>query len=290
MKPAAFEYHDPKSLAEALALLRRHGGEAKPLAGGQSLVPLMNFRLASPAVLVDLNRIPELAYIREQKGKVHIGAMTRQRAIEFSPLIRRDLPLLGEATRMVGHLPTRTRGTIGGSLAHADPAAEYPCVVAALEGELVLQSGRRQRVVAAADFFQGLMSTAIRPDELLIEIRLPAVAGDAGGAFEEFSVRRGDFALAGIAAMLRRQNGRCRAVRLAACAAGPAPVRLRRAESIMEGGGADDHTIEEAAKAAAQEVEPAGDIHASADFRRHLVHVLTRRALRRAIAQSGQRL
>jgi aerobic carbon-monoxide dehydrogenase medium subunit len=166
MKPPPFEYHDPGSVGEALALIGRYAGEARLLAGGQSLVPLLNFRLASPAALIDLNQIAELSYIREQDGQVRIGAMTRQRQIEFSPIVRERLPLLAEATRMVGHLPTRTRGTIGGSIAHADPAAEYPCVVRALGGEMVLRSAGGGRVLEAAQFFQGFMSTAIGADEM----------------------------------------------------------------------------------------------------------------------------
>jgi carbon-monoxide dehydrogenase medium subunit len=287
MKPAPFEYHDPDSLAEAIALLDRYEGEARLLAGGQSLVPLMNFRLASPAAIIDLNRVGGLAYIREDAGRVRIGAMTRQRAIEFSPLIRQRIPLLAEATRMVGHPPTRTRGTIGGSLAHADPAAEYPCVALALDAEMVLRSAAGERVVAAADFFQGLMFTAIRPREILAEIRFPITPPDAGYAFEEFSLRHGDFALAGVAAIVAPNGVRGMTVRLAACAVGETPVRLRATEEAIRGGG-DDDAIAAAVRIAGESVEPAGDIHASADYRRHLVRVLTRRALVRAIESARQ--
>jgi carbon-monoxide dehydrogenase medium subunit len=240
MKPAPFEYHDPGSLAGAIALLERYGGEARPLAGGQSLVPLMNFRLANPAAIIDLNRIGELSYIREDAGGVRIGAMTRQRAIEFSPLIGRLVPLLAEATRMVGHTPTRSRGTIGGSLAHADPAAEYPCVALALDAEMVLRSAAGERVVAAADFFQGLMSAAIGPREMLAEVRFP-MTRDAGYAFEEFSLWHGDFALAGVAAIAAPDRSRGMTVRLAACSVGETPVRLRAAEEMRARGmGADN--------------------------------------------------
>ena len=180
MKPAPFDYHAPADVDEALALLARYGGEAKLLAGGQSLMPLLNFRLARPAALVDLNRIPSLAYIREQEGHVALGAMTRQRAIEFSSVVARRLPLLTEATRLVGHLPIRSRGTIGGSIAHADPSAEYPAVLAALDGRVVARGPRGERVLSAAELFQTYLTTSLAADEILVEVRLPAMPEGAG--------------------------------------------------------------------------------------------------------------
>ena len=235
MKPASFEYYAPTTVDEALLLLRQYGGEARVLAGGQSLVPLLNFRLATPAALIDLNHIDALSYIREQDGQVRIGAMTRQRMIEFSPLIRARVPLLAEATKVVGHLPTRTRGTIGGSLAHADPAAEYPCVATALDAELVIRSTEGERVVRPAEYFQGMMATAIRFGEILTEIRVPiSAAANYGYAFEEFSQRHGDFALAGVAAIIVADGPGRITARLAACAVGDTPIRLRAAEKILE--------------------------------------------------------
>src|SRR5438105_4532199 len=180
MKPAKFDYHAPASVEEALALLQRYGGDAKVLAGGQSLMPLLNFRLSRPAALVDLNRIASLAYVSEHDGQVRLGAMTRQRTIEFSPVVARKLPLLREATRWVGHLPIRTRGTIGGSLAHADPSAEYPAVLTALEGEVVARGPRGERVVKAADLFQTYLTTSLAPEEILVEVRLGAMPAGAG--------------------------------------------------------------------------------------------------------------
>src|SRR5204863_6480341 len=197
MKPAKFEYHAPSTLDEAIALLVRYGGDAKLLAGGQSLVPLLNFRLARPAALVDLNRIASLAYIREQDGQVRFGAMTRQRTIEFSPVVAQRLPLLKEATRWVGHLPIRTRGTIGGSIAHADPSAEYPAVLAALDGEVVARGAKGERVLKPRDFFQTYLTTNLAADEILTEVRLPATPAGAGYAFEVFARRHGDFAIIG---------------------------------------------------------------------------------------------
>src|SRR2546421_2113479 len=179
MKPVKFDYHAPASVEEALALLQRYGGSAKTRAGGQSLMPLLNFRLSRPAALVDLNRIASLAYIREENGQVRLGAMTRQRTIEFSPVVARRLPLLSEATKWVGHLPIRTRGTIGGSIAHADPSAEYPAVLTALEGEVVARGPKGERVVKAKDLFLTYLTTSLESDEVISEIRLPVKIGRA---------------------------------------------------------------------------------------------------------------
>jgi carbon-monoxide dehydrogenase medium subunit len=210
VKPPRFEYHAPGDVDEALALLGRYGGEAKLLAGGQSLMPLLNFRLSRPAALVDLNGIRSLAYIEEDAGHVRLGAMTRQRAIEFSPVVRRRLPLLAEATALVGHLPIRTRGTIGGSLAHADPSAEYPAILAALDGAVVVRGPRGERVLTSAELFRSYLATSLGADEMLVEVRLPAMPAGAGFAFEEFSRRHGDFAIVGIACMLIGEGGGAR--------------------------------------------------------------------------------
>jgi carbon-monoxide dehydrogenase medium subunit len=283
MKPPKFDYHAPKSVDDALALLERYGGDAKILAGGQSLMPLLNFRLSRPAALVDLNRIPSLAYIKEVDGRVSLGAMTRQRAIEFSPVVKDRLPLLREATRWVGHLPIRTRGTIGGSIAHADPSAEYPAVLTALEGEVVTRSPRGERVIKAADLFQTYLTTNLEADEIVVEVRLPAMPAGAGYALEEFARRHGDFAIIGIAAMIVRDGSRCKSARLATAGAGPVPLRLRAAEEILERDGLGEAAIEAAARRASELVSPDSDIHASSDYRRHLTGVLTRRALTRAL-------
>ncbi len=283
MKPAKFDYHAPTSLDDAVALLQRYGGDAKILAGGQSLMPLLNFRLSRPAALVDLNRIASLAYIREENGQVRLGAMTRQRTIEFSPVVARRLPLLSEATKWVGHLPIRTRGTIGGSIAHADPSAEYPAVLAALEGEVVARGPKGERVVKAKDLFLTYLTTSLKSDEVLSEIRLPVMPMGAGFALEEFARRHGDFAIVAIAAMVVPDATRCKQARLATAGAGPVPVRLRAAEEILERDGVTDAAIDAAARRAAELVSPDSDIHASADYRRHLTMVLTRRALKRAL-------
>jgi len=284
MKPPKFDYHAPASIDEAVALLARYGGEAKVLAGGQSLMPMLNFRLARPAALVDVNRIAALAYIREENGTVAFGAMTRQRTIEFSPVVAARLPLLREATRWVGHLPIRSRGTIGGSIAHADPSAEYPAVLTALGGEVVVQGPRGRRTVKAADLFETYLTTTLAAEELVVEVRLPAMPVGAGYAFEEFARRHGDFAIVGIAAMVVGRAGeRCALARLASAGAGPVPVRLRAAEEILERDGLGAAAIEAAAARAAELVQPDADVHASAEYRRHLTRVLTGRALRRAL-------
>jgi carbon-monoxide dehydrogenase medium subunit len=283
MKPPKFDYHAPRSVDEAVALLERYGGDAKVLAGGQSLMPMLNFRLARPAALVDVNRIGALAYIREENGTVAFGAVTRQRTVEFSPVVATRLPLLREATRWVGHLPIRSRGTIGGSLAHADPSAEYPAVLTALDGEVVVQGPTGRRTVRAPALFETYLTTKLAPEELLVEVRLPAMPAGAGYAFEEFARRHGDFAIVGIAAMIVRQDGRCVVARLATAGAGPVPVRLRAAEEILERDGLDGPAIEAAAARAAELVQPDSDVHASAEYRRHLTRVLTGRAIRRAL-------
>jgi len=276
VKPPRFDYHAPATIDEAVALLGRYGGDAKVLAGGQSLVPLLNFRLTRPAALIDVNRIAPLAYVREDNGTVAFGAMTRQRTIEFSPVVARRLPLLAEATR----------GTIGGSLAHADPSAEYPAVLTALDGEVVAQSSRGRRTLRADTLFETYLTTRLAADELLVEVRLPAMPAGSGYAFEEFARRHGDFAIIGVAAMVVRDGARCVTARLATAGAGPVPLRLREAEAMLERDGLGEPAIEAAAARAAELVTPDGDVHATAEYRRHLTGVLTARALRRAVERA----
>src|SRR5262245_5370699 len=284
MKPPVFDYHAPSTVDDALALLARYGGEAKLLAGGQSLMPLLNFRLSRPAALIDLNTVPELSYVRPEDGEVRFGAMTRQRTIEFSPVVREKVPLLTEATALVGHLPIRTRGTIGGSIAHADPSAEYPAVLVALDGVVVARGPRGERVLRPAELFRGYLTTSLGPDEILVEIRLPAMPLGAGFAFEEFSRRHGDFAIVGIACMLVGEGHRCTTARIAAAGAAPVATRLRAAEEILERDGLSDAAIDIASRRAAELVTPEDDLHASAAYRRNLTRVLTGRAVRRAMA------
>ena len=283
MKPAKFEYHAPASVGEALAILQRYDGEARVLAGGQSLAPMMNFRLAQPKAIVDLNRIAELAFIEEQGEVVRIGSMTRQRRLEFEPLIAAKLPLLREALRWVGHLPTRSRGTIGGSIAHADPSAEIPMVLQALEGEIVARGPQGERRVAAQDLFHAALTTSLAPLEIITEVRFPVTPPQAGHAVEEFARRKGDFAIAAVAVMLVRDGERCTKARLATAGVGPTSIRLRDTEAVLEQKGLGEAAIAEAAEKAAAQVDPISDLNGSAEYRRHLTGVLTGRAVLKAI-------
>jgi aerobic carbon-monoxide dehydrogenase medium subunit len=282
VKPASFDYHCPTTIDEALVTLQRHEGEARLLAGGQSLVPLMNFRLATPAAVIDLNRIPGLADIEAADGMIGIGAMARQRQIEYAPLLRKRLPLLSEAMGWIGHLPTRSRGTIGGSLAHADPAAEIPMVLQALEGEVVARGSQGERRIAAADLFQGPLMTSLAADEIITAVRLPAMPPTASHAIEEFARRKGDFAIAAITVMLVLDGERCVTARLATAGLGPVPMRFGEVETILEQRGVGEAAVLSAADRAAELVEPMSDQNGTADYRRHLTKVLTRRALLRA--------
>lgn len=281
MKPAAFEYHAPRSLEEALALLAEHGSDAKPLAGGQSLIPAMNFRLAAPARLVDLNALDELSHVRSDNHGLCIGSMTRHRTLERSDTVARQAPLLAAAMPHVAHAAIRTRGTIGGSLAHADPAAELPAVMVALDAILTLQRLGLSRTVAAGDFFTGLFATALEPGELITSIALPPKPARTGFAFQEISRRHGDFALAGAAvAVTLDDRGRCAHARVALLSVGDRPVLSAEVARVLVGERPSAEAIRAAADAAArQELDPPGDIHASSAYRRHLAQVLIRRCL-----------
>lgn len=283
MKPAPFEYHAPTSVDEALSLLAELGDEAKPLAGGQSLVPLMNFRLARPAHLVDLNLVAGLSYIQPEGGGLRIGAMTRQRDIERSPSVTERWPLLAGAVRNIGHVHIRNRGTIGGSLAHADPAAELPTAMLALNAELLVRGQRGERTLRASEFFESHYSTVLEPDELLAEIRIPALPPRTGWAFEELSRRHGDFALVGVAALVTEDDrGFIREARLVFAGSGPTPMRATAAEGLLVGERPSEALFRQAGEAARAEIDPDSDIHADAEYRREIAAVLARRALIRA--------
>lgn len=290
MKPAPFDYFAPSTVDEALALLQEHGDEAKPLAGGQSLIPAMNFRLARPRVLVDLNRIAALAYIRSETNGVAIGAMTRQRTVERSDVVAGVAPLLAEAVPSIAHPQIRNRGTVGGSIAHADPSAELPAVALALEARFRAKSAARERWIAANDFFKGMLETALQPGELLVEVALPSLPAKSGTAFLEIARRHGDYALAGVAAVVTLDaRGRCKAARVALLSVGDGPVLATEAGKVLVGQRRSDELLRAAADAGAQrDVDPPSDIHASAVYRRRLVAVLTRRALGRAFERAEQ--
>jgi len=274
VKPPPFGYLRPESIDEATVALAEHGYDAKPIAGGQSLVPLLNFRLSRPAVLIDLGRIPALDGIAIDGGDLRIGAMTRQRTVERAPAVASACPILVEALRHVGHVPIRNRGTIGGSIAHADPAAELPTVALLLDASIVARSVRGERVIPAAEFFVGPFSTTLEPDELVTEVVFPARPG-MRTAFTEVARRHGDFAIAGVAGAVVDGS-----IRLAALGVGWTPVRLSAAEAAC----ASDHaltpaTIRAAAVAARDEVDPSDDVHADRAYRKELIEVLATRVL-----------
>jgi aerobic carbon-monoxide dehydrogenase medium subunit len=285
VKPPPFEYVAPRTLDDALEALATSNGEAKILAGGQSLIPLLNFRLARPRLLVDLNRIPELGYIDDRDGGLAIGAMTRDAAVEREPRVRERVPLLDEAIRWVGHAAIRARGTVGGNLAHADPAAELPAVAVCLGAELTIAGPRSRRTLAAEDFFQGYLTTALQPDEILVEVWLPAVAPSTGQAWLEFARRHGDFALVGVAVSLTLDRGEVRNARIVLTGVGGKPIRARAAETVLVGGQIEDR-MTSAADAVRRAIDPDADIHASKEYRTHLAGVLTQRAIRIALERA----
>lgn len=285
MKPAPFAYHRPIALADALALLARHEN-ARVLAGGQSLVPMLNLRLAMPDHLIDLNRIAALDYVRDTGDAIAIGAMTRQRTVEFSPVVAARLPLVAEAIRSVGHRQTRNRGTIGGSLCHLDPSAELPTVAAALDAVLTVASARGTRTIAMRDFPAGYMTPSLTADEILVEVRFPVWRGAHGAAFVEFARRHGDFAVVSVAAQLALDAaGRIGAASITLGGIAMAPVRVPAAEAALIGQLPDADRIAAAAAACAA-VEANGDIHAPPWYRQRLARALTLRAVTAALARA----
>lgn len=291
MKPPPFEYYSPTTLDEALSLLGEYGAEAKVLAGGQSLVPSMNFRLAQPAVLVDLNRIPDLAGIRATgQGTLQIGAMTRQRELERSPEVSEHAPLIYETMPFIAHPQIRNRGTIGGSLAHADPSAELPAVAVALNCSIRARSPRGERVIPAAEFFLGVFTTALEPDEIITEIEVPRHAHYLGAAFEEVARRHGDYALAGAAAAVAlHADGTVAEVRLVFLSLGDGPVECPSVYAILLGQTPTEEAVREAVEALEADIDPPTDIHASSAYRRHLARVLGRRTLTKAVERASAR-
>lgn len=287
MKPPRFEYFDPTTVEAALNLLGEHGENAKVLAGGQSLMPLLNFRLVRPQALVDLNGIDALAYVRPWDGGLAFGALTRQRALERSAVVRERCPLVAQAVPFIGHVAIRNRGTIGGTLAHADPAAELPAVVTALGGTLVLRSVRGERVLPAERFFVSYLTTAATPDEILVEVRLPGAAPRTGSAFQEVSRRHGDFALVGVAATVSLgADGVCTAASVAVAGVGPVPLRVDDATRLLLGEKPDERTLAEVGRRVSEQLTPDADLHASSEYRKQVAGVLVRRALGEALRKA----
>lgn len=283
MKPASFRYIRATSLEHATSALREHGGEAKILAGGQSLMPLLNFRMLRPTALIDINRLRDLDHVAEtEDGGLRIGALTRHYTLETSPAVRARFPILQEAITHVAHIAIRNRGTIGGSLSHADPAAELPMMAVLLNAQIAIRASDRSRALPAQDFFLGPLATALEDDEVVTEIFLPGMPSDTGWAFEEFASRPGDFALAAVGALIRLEDAKVVEARIALTGVDETPVRASEAEQLLRGEPYSNHLIRAAAESARAAVRPNTDLRASAEYRRHLTAVLTEKAIETA--------
>ncbi len=288
MKPAPFRYVAARSPEEALAVKAEHGDEARFLAGGQSLMPALNFRLAQPAVLIDINPLPGLDGVQRLADRtLRIGALTRYRTLERDAIVARHLPLVREALPLIAHPQIRNRGTLGGNLAHADPASELPAIMLALGARMRARSRHGERWIAADEFFRGALTTALAPDEMLVEIELPPASPRTGASFLEVARRRGDFALMGVAAVVTLDaDASCGDARLAYCGAGETPISAHEAAEALVGRRIGATEIEEAASLAQRAIDPAGSVHASKAYQRHLAGVLTKRALQTAVERA----
>jgi len=289
MKLPPFEYEAPDTAADAVDLLAEHGDEASVLAGGQSLIPLLALRLARPAVLIDINGVDELSGVSAADGWVAIGAVTREYVAEESGTVAEAVPLLAAALPLIGHEAIRSRGTIGGSLAHADPAAELPAVARALDAEFVVRGPAGERVVPAAEWFEGYLTTSRGPDELLVEVRFPAAGRGTGSSFQEVARRHGDFAIVGLATSLTLSEGTISDARLAFAGMSDVPVRATGAEDLLVGERPSAGLFDEAARLATGDIDPPADLHGSADYRRKVAAALVRRGLRAAADNAGER-
>ncbi len=287
MIPAAFEYSAPKTLEEALRLIERHGDEAKILAGGHSLLPLIKLRLAQPRYVVDIGGLRGMSYIREENGQIAIGALTTHADVESSSLLRSKCPLLAETAATIGDIQVRNRGTLGGSLAHADPAADYPAAILALGAEMIVASTAGTRTVSAADFFVDMLTTALRAGEILSQVRINPIAPRTGTAYEKMHQPASGFAIVGVAARLQvAKDGKTEDLAVGVTGLGPKAYRATAVEKALSGKKASDKAFADAAHLAAQGVEPLSDLHASADYRRAMAAVYTHRALAKAFARA----
>jgi aerobic carbon-monoxide dehydrogenase medium subunit len=289
MKLPPVDYEAPGTVADAVALLAKYQDDASVLAGGQSLIPLLALRLARPAVLIDINALTELAGLSAADGIVTIGAMTREYVAEESAVLAEAVPLLAAALPLIGHEAIRSRGTIGGSLAHADPAAELPAVARALDAEFTVRSDAGERVVPAADWFEGYLTTARRPDELLAEVRFPAAGRGTGVSFQEVARRHGDFAIVGVAVSVTLDDGVISAARLAFAGVADVPVRAVQAEDLLAGERPSAELFAEAADAATADLDPPGDLHGSPEYRTKVAATLVRRGLQTAADNARER-
>ncbi|MCL5611035.1 MAG: xanthine dehydrogenase family protein subunit M [Chloroflexi bacterium] len=290
MKPAPFEYYAPTTVDEALSYLTKHGYDAKVLAGGQSLIPMMNFRLVQPSVLIDLNNIPELSYIHpDENGGLRLGAMTRHHHVEIDPLVAERAPLLHETMPKIAYSQVRSRGTFGGSVSHADPSAELVSLSVALNGRFRLRKQNGERWVPANEFFTGLFTTVLEPDELLVEVALPSMPVQSGWSLMEVARRPHDFALVGVAAVVSLdKNNLCQQAQMVFLSAGDVPMVAHKAVELLKGQAfTSEAIIASADVAASEDIDPGSDIHATAEFRRHLANVLARRALEQAFKRAA---
>ncbi len=286
MIPGAFDYHAPSTLDEAVALLARHGDMAKILAGGQSLIPAMRFRLSEPEILIDINRLPGLDYIREEGGHLAIGGLTRETALEDSALVQERYPLLADTARVIADPLVRNLATVGGNLAHADPANDHPATMLAFDASVVAQGPGGSRVIPIDDFFTDLFETALAADEVLTEIRIPAPATGSGGAYVKMERKVGDYAISAVAVQLTLQGDICSAVRIGLTNVSPVPLRATEAESRLVGKPLSEEVLEAAGRAAAEQCDPSGDLRGSVEYKRDLTRVLTRRAIEKAAARA----
>jgi len=286
MIPSSFDYHAPKTLAEAIGLLAKLGDSAKILAGGQSLIPAMRFRLAAPGALIDINRIKELEYIEERGGHLAIGALTREHLLESSPLVAESYPLLLDTARVIADPLVRNRATVGGNLAHADPANDHPATMLAYEAELVAQGAKGTRTIPIDQFFVGLFESSLKPGEILTEIRIPKPGPGSGGAYLKIERKVGDYAVAAVAVQLHLAKGKIDRVRIGLTNVSPVPQRATQAEGALLGKDGNQDVLEAAGKAAAAACDPSADLRGSVAYKRDMVRVLTKRAVRKAIERA----
>ena len=286
MIPGSFDYYSPGTLSEAIALLRQHGGDAKLLAGGQSLIPAMRFRLSMPPVLIDLNSITGMEYLREDNGHLAIGAMTREVALEESSLVQSRFPILADAARVIADPVVRNRATIGGNIAHADPANDHPAVMLAYNAEIIALWPNGTRAIPMDSFFVDLFANTLSDDEILTEIRIPTPGANSGGAYVKMERKVGDYAISAAAVQLTLNGNTCTSARIGLTNVSPAPMRAKNAEQVLVGQVLTDEIIEAAGRAAADECDPSPDLRGSAEYKRDITRVLTKRAIRQAMERA----
>ena len=286
MIPGEFDYFSPGTLSEAIALLRQHGSDAKLLAGGQSLIPAMRFRLSMPPILIDLNSIEGMEYLREDNGHLAIGAMTREVALEESSLVQSRFPILADAARVIADPVVRNRATIGGNIAHADPANDHPAVMLAYNAEVIALGPNGTRAIPIDSFFVDLFENALSDDEILTEIRIPTPGANSGGAYVKMERKVGDYAISAAAVQLTLNGNTCTSARIGLTNVSPAPMRAKNAEQVLVGQVLTDEVIEAAGRAAADECDPSPDLRGSAEYKRDITRVLTKRAIRQAMERA----